>query len=158
MPASIIDEGPQRTVYRYHESGSGEAERPPVLLVPPLAAPALCFDLRRGCSVAEHLVRACHPTYLVDYGAIAFGDRSLGIEHWIDEVIPTAVRRVSEDAGGAPVQLVGWWLGGIMALLAHADDAGLPVRSVAMVASPFDFTRVPLVAPLRPLTNIAGGF
>jgi hypothetical protein len=35
-----------------------------VLLVPPLAAPAVCFDLRRGCSVAGHLLRG-HETYLV---------------------------------------------------------------------------------------------
>jgi poly[(R)-3-hydroxyalkanoate] polymerase subunit PhaC len=125
--------------------------------VPPLAAPALCFDLRRGCSVAEHLVRAGHPTYLVDYGAIAFGDRSLGIEHWVDEVIPQSIRRVSEDAGDQPVHLVGWCLGGIMALLAHADDPELPVASLAMVASPFDFTAVPLVAPLRPLVNLTNG-
>src|SRR3954453_11123507 len=79
MPASIIDEGPQRTLYRYHAAAGAASEGPPVLLVPPLAAPALCFDLRRGCSVAELLVRAGHPTYLVDYGSIAFGDRSLGV-------------------------------------------------------------------------------
>ena len=157
MPASIIDEGPQRTLYRYHPVGGVPAHGRPVLLVPPLAAPALCFDLRRGCSVAEHLVRAGHPTYLVDYGAIAFSDRSLGIEHWIDEVIPESIRTVAEDAGGQDVQLVGWCLGGIMALLAHADDPDLPVASVAMVASPFDFTAVPLIAPLRPLVNLTQG-
>ncbi|HEY2637310.1 MAG TPA: alpha/beta fold hydrolase, partial [Solirubrobacteraceae bacterium] len=157
MPASIIDEGPQRTVYRYHESGGHEPSGLPVLLIPPLAAPALCFDLRRGCSMAEHLVKSGHATYLVDYGEIAFSDRSLGLEHWVEDVIPNAVRAVSADAGGAPVQLVGWCLGGIMSLLAAADDPELPIRSLALVASPFDFTQVPLVAPLRPLANIGGG-
>jgi polyhydroxyalkanoate synthase len=157
MPASIIDEGPQRTLYRYHPAGGAQPAGPPVLLVPPLAAPAVCFDLRRGCSVAEHLVRAGHPTYLVDYGEIAFGDRNLGIEHWIDDVIPESIRRVSADAGDQPVHLAGWCLGGIMALLAHADDETLPVASVAMVASPFDFTAVPLVAPFRPLVNLTHG-
>ena len=29
-------------------------------------------------------------------------DRELGLEHWVDDIIPTAMRRVSEDAGGAP--------------------------------------------------------
>jgi polyhydroxyalkanoate synthase subunit PhaC len=157
MPGSIIDEGPQRTVLRYHPVAHRASSGPPVLLVPPLAAPATCFDLRRGCSVAEHLLNAGHPTYLVDYGAIAFGDRNLGIEHWIDEVIPEAVRAVSADAGGQPVQLVGWCLGGIMALLSAADDADLPISRVAMVASPFDFTKVPMIAPLRPLVDLTGG-
>lgn len=157
MPASIVAEGPQRTVFRYHPHGDRAApDRPPVLLVPPLAAPSLCFDLRRGCSMVEHLLAAETPTYLVDYGAIAFGDRSLGIEHWIDEVIPEAVAAVAADRGGAEVQVVGWCLGGIMSLLVAADGSA-PIRSVTMIASPFDFTRVPMVAPLRPLVNLAGG-
>jgi polyhydroxyalkanoate synthase len=158
-PAQIIDEGPKRTIFRYLPSDDGEArQRPlPVLLVPPLAAPARCFDLRRGCSLAEHLLALGHRTYLLDYGAIAFSDRDLGLEHWVDDVIPTALRRVSDDAGGAPVQLVGWCLGGIMSLLAVAGDGALPVSSVAMVASPFDFTRVRIMAPIRPLVNVTNG-
>ncbi len=163
LPSAIVDEGPQRTVRRFlhpHERADAApasgAPAPPVLLVPPLAAPARCFDLRRGCSLAEHLLAAGHRTYLLDYGAIAFGDRDLGIEHWVDEVIPRAIDAVSADAGGGEVQLVGWCLGGIMSLLVASDPA-VPVRSVAVIASPFDVRQVPMVAPLRPLANLAGG-
>lgn len=166
LPTAIVDEGPQRTVRRYLRAGdpgsSGAGTRvagmPPVLLVPPLAAPASCFDLRRGCSLAEHLLAAGRQPYVVDYGPIAYGDRNLGIEHWVDEVVPRAIEAVSADAGsdGGEVQLVGWCLGGIMSLLVAAGST-LPIRSVAVVASPFDVTEVPMVAPLRPLVNIAGG-
>ena len=116
MPSALIDEGPQRRVHRYHALGRGgrRSASLPVLLVPPLAAPAICFDLRRGCSLAEHLLQRGHETYLVDYGPVRFGDRSLGLEHWIEDVLPRAVRAVSDDAGGRPVQLVGWCLGGIL--------------------------------------------
>jgi len=162
LPTAIVDEGPQRTVRRYlrpedDRTGVGsDACGPPVLLVPPLAAPASCFDLRRGCSVAEHLLAAGRRTYVVDYGPIAFGDRNLGLEHWVDDVIPAAIAAVSADAGGGQVQLVGWCLGGIMTLLtAAANDQ--PIRSVALVASPFDVAQVPMIAPLRPLANVAGG-
>ncbi len=171
LPTAIVDEGPQRTVRRYLRAGdelgvsrSGDRDRsptrdvtpPPILLVPPLAAPASCFDLRRGCSLAEHLLASGRRPYVVDYGPIAFGDRNLGIEHWVDEVIPRAIEAVAADAGGGDVQLVGWCLGGIMALLVTAGNA-LPIRSVAVVASPFDVAQVPMVAPLRPLANLAGG-
>ena len=156
MPASIIEEEPQRTVYRYLRADELEPRGPAVLLVPPLAAPTLCFDLRRGCSLAEHLLGQGHATYLLDYGPIGFSDRELGLEHWICEVIPGAVRRVSADAG-RPVAIVGWCLGGIMSLLAVADDGELPVESVAMVASPFDSARVRLMAPLRPIANMTNG-
>jgi polyhydroxyalkanoate synthase len=43
MPAEVIDSGPQRTVSRYR----GARRRNPVLLVPPLAAPAICSAGRR---------------------------------------------------------------------------------------------------------------
>ncbi|MEA2133549.1 MAG: poly[(R)-3-hydroxyalkanoate] polymerase subunit PhaC [Solirubrobacteraceae bacterium] len=161
MPSTVIDEGPQCTVHRYHPSEAAPRRRrdrvPPVLLVPPLAAPAVCFDLRRGCSVAEHLVLGGRATYLVDYGEIEFADRALGLEHWIEDVVPRAIRAASEDAGGRPVQLVGWCLGGIFSLLGLAADAKLPVASAALIASPFDFSKVPLVAPLRPIAAVTGG-
>jgi polyhydroxyalkanoate synthase subunit PhaC len=154
-PAAIIAEGPQRTVFRYLDAGVPQRDLP-VLLVPPLAAPPICFDLRRGCSLAEHLLAAGHPTYLVDYGRIGFSDRDLGLEHWIEDVIPAAVREVSADAGGRPVQLVGWCLGGIMALLAQAADPTLPIAAIATVASPFDVTQVRLANQLGPVMRLGG--
>src|SRR3954449_6921022 len=108
-PSSVIDIGPQRTVHRYRLPRRASAHSP-VLLVPPLAAPARCFDLRRGCSVAEHLISLGYPTYLVDYGPIGFGDRQLGLEHWVEDVIPRAVEAVAADADAgaeSEVQVVG---------------------------------------------------
>jgi polyhydroxyalkanoate synthase len=155
-PSSIVDTGPQRTVHRYRLPRAPTAHSP-VLLVPPLAAPARCFDLRRGCSVAEHLISLGYPTYLVDYGPIGFGDRQLGLEHWVEDVIPNAVDAVRADAGGdCEVQVVGWCLGGIMSLLSVAGG-DLPVSSVALIASPFDFSKVRGSAPIRQLAELTGG-
>jgi polyhydroxyalkanoate synthase subunit PhaC len=155
-PSSVIDIGPQRNVHRYRLPRSPSAHSP-VLLVPPLAAPARCFDLRRGCSVAEHLITLGYPTYLVDYGPIGFADRQLGLEHWVEDVIPSAIEAVAEDAGGdCEVQVVGWCLGGIMSLLAVAGNE-LPVSSIALIASPFDFGKVRGAAPIRRLAELTGG-
>jgi polyhydroxyalkanoate synthase len=154
-PTHVIDEGPQRTVHRYRPTRRRRWHAP-VLLVPPLAAPASCFDLWRGASLAGHLLSLGYPTYLVDYGPISFSDRQLGIEHWVDDVVPSAVAAVSEDSDGLPVQVVGWCLGGIMASLAVAGN-DLPVRSVTMIASPFDFEKVRTMAPIRRLAELTGG-
>ena len=124
MPSTVIDRGPQRTLSRYERAaGAPRLRRAPVLLVPPLAAPAICFDLRRACSLAEHLVLSGRRTYLLEYGKIEYADRGLGLEHWVEEVIPAAIRAASADASGRPVRVIGWCLGGILALLAHAADA-----------------------------------
>jgi polyhydroxyalkanoate synthase subunit PhaC len=158
MPSEVVDTGSTRTV-RHYTPGQDDPTPvgTPVLLVPPLAAPALCFDLRRGCSYVEHLVAGGRHTYLLDYGEIAFSDRHLGVEHFIEDVVPTAIEAVSRHAGGGPVLLVGWCLGGIFSLLTVADRPELPVAAVTAIASPFDVAAVPLVAPLRPLVNLPLG-
>src|SRR5438067_11572402 len=154
-PKALVAEGPHRTVYRHLRRGWSPSHYTPVLLVPPLAAPAWCFDLRAGCSVAEHLLARGYPAYVVDYGPISFSDRALGLEHWVDDVIPKAIEAVVRDSGRDEIQLVGWCLGGIMALLATAARE-LPVRSVALIASPFDFEKVRLMAPIRRLDALTG--
>ncbi len=157
MPRTLIDEGTLREVYHYRPAATAQQTGDPVLLVTPLAAPAICFDLRRGCSLVEHFVKGGRPTYLVEYGQVSFKDRNLGMEHWIDEVIPTAIREASAHAGGRPVHVIGWSLGGIFSLLAAADSPDLPIASISVVGSPFDVSLVPMVAPLRPLLNLSEG-
>jgi len=157
MPRTLIDDGTLREVYHYRPSGTVKETGDPVLLVTPLAAPAICYDLRRGCSLVEHFVTGGRPTYLVEYGEVSFRDRNLGMEHWIDEVVPTAIREVSAHAGGRPVHVIGWSLGGIFSLLSAADQPDLPIASLTAVGSPIDVSLVPLVAPLRPLLNWFNG-
>src|SRR3954454_10439577 len=142
MPRTLIDEGTLREVYHYRPSRHVRDQGDPVLLVTPLAAPALCYDLRRGCSLVEHLVDAGRPTYLVEYGAVSFRDRSLGMEHWIEEGVPTAIREVSAHAGGRPVHVVGWSLGGVFALFASAAVPDLPLASITALGTPFDVRQV----------------
>jgi polyhydroxyalkanoate synthase len=154
MPRTLIDEGPRREVYHYRPARQVRTTGDPVLLVTPLAAPATCYDLRRGCSLVEHLVQQGRPTYLVEYGEISFRDRNLGMEHWVGEVVPEAIRAVSRHAGDRPVHLVGWSLGGIFAVLVAASQPELPIASLTVLGAPFDVTQVPLVAPLRPLLNL----
>lgn len=156
LSGEVVHSAPQNTLLRYARNPDVATPRAPVLLIPPLAAPARCFDLRRGCSLIEHLTTRGHDTYVVDYGPIGFDDRQLGLEHWIDDVLPRAVRAASRDAGER-VHLVGWSLGGIMTLLTVALRPRLPVRSVAMIGSPFDLHRVTVGAPVRMIAAVTRG-
>lgn len=156
MASEVLDVGHKSTIHRYLPANrplSGD----PVLLVPPLGSQSACFDLRRGCSLTEHLLNSGRPTYLVDYGEMGLSDRDLGIEFWVSDVVPNAIKKVSQDAGGAPVHLVGWCLGGLIALLTTAAYKELPIKSVAMVASPFDLSKHRMVAPLRSAGKYTGG-
>lgn len=156
-PSEVVDANPDRTVRRFR-STRREATGAPVLLVTPLAAPAVAFDLRRGCSVVEYLQETGRDVYVVDYGPVNFADRARGFEHWVDHVVPDAVRVVSADAGGRSVHLAGWSLGGIFAVYAAAAHPELPLQSLTPIASPFDLRQVPLFATLRPLDRVFGPY
>jgi polyhydroxyalkanoate synthase len=150
MPAQAVGGGARTSsVYRYVGPEGVVPAGPPVLLVPSPSAPARCFDLRRGCSVAEHVVNAGRLGYLLDHGPAGPGD---GVAEWVGEVLPEAIRTVSRDCSGQPVQLVGWCLGGLYSLLAAADP-DLPVASVAMVATP---SRAPSPGPERAARAVPG--
>ena len=157
MPRTLIDDGPMREVYHYRPQKKTRETGDPILLVTPLAAPAICYDLRRDCSLVEHFVQKGRPTYLVEYGEISFKNRRLGLEHWVDEVVPEAIKTVSEHAGGRPVHVIGWSLGGIFAALAAADNPDLPIASLTVLGTPFDVKQVPMVAPLRPILSLTDG-
>ncbi|WP_436698508.1 hypothetical protein [Nocardioides sp. BYT-33-1] len=152
LPATVLSDAPHRRLVRYDRATSARAERP-VLLVPPLAVSARCFDLRPGQSLAAHLLGTGRATYLVDYGRITFADRGMGFEAWVDDILPTAIRAVLADhaAGGDHadgVDLVGWSLGGTMGLLTAAAHPDLPIASLTALGTPVDYTRIPAIRPL----------
>jgi polyhydroxyalkanoate synthase len=155
LPASVIHSEPQCTVLRHHWHEWERLDRTPVLLVPPLAGSSRCFDLHRGHSLAEHLLRSGHPTYLLEYGPIAWDDRALGLEHWVDTVLPAALAVAAADAG-EPAHVVSWSLGGILALLTAAAHPDAPLASVSAVASPFDASKLPLAVPARIVGDFTG--
>ena len=157
MPRDVVRITEHATLFRYRPADGVAQHGEPLLLVPPLAAPSLAFDLRRGCSVVEYFVKQGRTVYLIDYGPVSFAHRELGIEHWVDTVVPRAVRHTVEHAGVEAVHLMGWSLGGIFTMLTTAADPSLPIVSATAVASPFDLRKVPLLAVARPVNAVIGG-
>lgn len=156
-PSEVIDVGRTLELHRYTKAAGVRAKGLPLLFIPPLGSQAACFDLRRGLSLAEDFVKRGRPTYLVDYGPLKGEDRKVGIEHFVNDVLPIAIRKVSEDAGGRPVHLLGWSLGGLLSLVTTATHADLPIQTVTMVGSPCDFSKHPTLAPVRVVGRVTGG-
>ncbi|WP_446221259.1 alpha/beta hydrolase [Nocardia sp. IBHARD005] len=152
-PSTVVSEQPHRLLRRFGDSADGA----PVLMVPPPAASATCFDLRPSQSLAEFMLSTGRTPYLVDYGEMTYDDRHLGFEDWIDDIIPEAIRRVSTEHAGAPVDVVSWSLGGVLVLLTAAAHPDLPIRSVTTVGTPIDYSKLPSVTLFRSLGRFTGG-
>lgn len=137
----MVGEGPHRTLRRFGPEDSGD----PVLLVTPLAASPTCFDLMPEQSLAAHLVSLGRSVFLIEYGEMTGDDRDLGLEFWIDDVLPEAIHRVAELSGGRAVDVVAWSIAGSLALLTSAAHPELPVRSITTFGTPIDYEKIPLM-------------
>ncbi|MFT3898936.1 MAG: alpha/beta fold hydrolase [Gordonia sp. (in: high G+C Gram-positive bacteria)] len=156
-------EGDHRTLRRYADDeqvrAARAAGRPPVLLVPPIAAPASCYDLSPEHSVVAHLRGTGRAPYVVDFGEVTRADRDMDFGDFITDIIPEAIDRVLADYGGEQVDLFGWSLGGTLSLL---TTAALPaddhrVRSIVTIATPLDYDKLPGYPLARTLTKPTGG-
>jgi polyhydroxyalkanoate synthase len=158
-PSEVVyEDGSHCTVRRYEATTPTDSTMLPVLLVPPMAAPASCMDLQRDNSLAGFLLEQGRPTFIVDYGDVSTNvDQSLGLEHWIDSVLPQAIQEVSRESDRDRVHLVGWSLGGILSLFTHAAHPQLPIASITAVASPFDLSFQRLLDPVRLASKVTGG-
>jgi polyhydroxyalkanoate synthase len=142
--------------------GARRAGTPPVLLVPPIAAPASCYDLDREHSLVRHLLDTGRVPYVVDFGDIRRSDRHLGFEDFALDIVPEAMARVLADFGGdgcgsTELDLVAWSLGGTIGLLAVAADPDLPVRSITAVGTPLNYAFVPPYPLVRTLMRPTRG-
>jgi polyhydroxyalkanoate synthase len=102
MPRTLIDDGPLRELYHYRPQKHVRDTGDPVLLVTPLAATGALLRPASLLLAGRALRAGGRPTYLVEYGEISFRDRNLGMEHWVEEVVPEAIRGASEHAGAVP--------------------------------------------------------
>lgn len=153
-PSTVVHDEPHAALRRY---SAPDAAGDPILLVPPLAVHVSCFDLRADQSLVAHLVAGGRPVYVVDFGEITFADRRMGFEDWVDGIVPGTIRRVSERHEGRPVDVVTWSLGGTITFLTAASHPELPLRAIAAVGTPIDYSAVPYLAPLRTLGRYTGG-
>ncbi len=149
-PHVQVGDGPHRALLRFADDEALAAARnaggTPVLLVPPIAAPATCYDLSEEYSLVRHFADTGRVPYVVDFGEIGFGDRHMGLEDFALDIIPQAISRAVADfygsADGGEVDLVAWSLGGTLSLLTAAATH-LPIRSITAIATPLDYGALP---------------
>lgn len=157
-PSEIVHESRHCIVHHYIPTEAHDPTALPVLLVPPQGPPATCMDLHRGNSLAQFFVDQGRPTYLVDFGDLSTRtDQDLGLDFWIDEVMPKAIRVVSEANDDSAVHLGAWCLGGTFSLFTQAAYPELPIVSVGAVGTPFDFTALGKFEPIRLAGKVTGG-
>ena len=129
----------ETTLYRYRSSRREHAV--PVLLVFALINRPEIFDLRRGSSFVEYLLEQGFDVFLVDWGVPGEEDAGRGLEEYVCDELPWAVRETLRAAGAEEVSLVGWCIGGTLCAMYCALDPHGPVRNAVLLTTPIDPSR-----------------
>jgi polyhydroxyalkanoate synthase subunit PhaC len=108
---------------------------PAVLFVPSLINPPDVLDLDADRSLLRWLAGQGVRPLLVDWGAPDPGEHDLSVAGHVEAMLLPLI-----DAIGAPVTLVGYCIGGTMALAAAALR---PVTALALIATPWRFSEYP---------------
>lgn len=113
--------------------GEGGGEEPPVVFVPSLINPPHVLDLAPANSLLRWIVAQDRRALLVDWGEPAPAERTQDITAHVEAMLLPMLRTLRE-----PPVLVGYCLGGTIAV---AAASALPVRGLALIATPWHFSR-----------------
>ena len=118
--------------------------RVPVLLVMSLVSRAYILDLTPGQSFVEFLVKQGYDVYMIDWGVPRPEDRRLRLEDYVLDFMPDCVARVAADCGEPDVSMIGYCMGGMLAVIHAALHPTGPIKNLACFTTPVDFRGMPL--------------
>jgi polyhydroxyalkanoate synthase len=137
-PKDVVWTHRTTTLYRYR---STQRTQPiPVLLVFALINRPDIFDLRRGNSFVEFLLEEGYDVFLLDWGEPAEEDGDLGLDYYVCDALPWAIRETLRASGEDEISLLGWCIGGTLCAMHAALEPDSPARNMALLTTPIDTT------------------
>ncbi len=117
---------------------AAQRHRVPILLVPPLAATSLNFDLLPNRSLVKFLLASGYAVYLVDWGDPQADHHHLGLADYTTRLLPEALQHVRTHSGESEVTLFGYCMGGLFCLIYAGWSHDPQIRNIVTIASPID--------------------
>ena len=118
------------------------------MIVHSLVSRSYVLDLYPGNSAVEFLLAQGLDVFLLDWGVPDEADAGNTLENYVDDGIPEAVAAACEAAGDRRRHLLGYCFGGVLSLLSAARHPELPIRNLAVMATPVDFTQMETITAL----------
>ncbi len=145
---------PKDVVWRHHRAelwryrNDDIRYRPPVVIVHSLVSRSYVLDLYPGNSAVAFLLGSGLDVFLLDWGVADASDSGNTLEHYVDDAIPAAIAAACETAGTDEVTVLGYCFGGVLSLISAARHPELPIRNLALMATPVDFTGLETITAL----------
>lgn len=136
-PAAIVYRENKLRLLRLLDESGKPRNGAPVLFVPAPVSRYFIMDLLPGRSFAGHVASAGFDVYIADFGTPTREDRFADLSYYVDGLVRRCVRTVAALTGESQVNLVGYCLGGTLALL-YAALYPATVRRLVLLTTTVD--------------------
>ena len=143
MPRDLIAQRGTMALYHYRPLAD-EVYRVPLLIVAALTNRGSIFDLAPKQSFVEYLLEQGYDVYMLDWNPPQLDEKRLRIEDYTLDFLPASVRCVQEVSDEDDVNLLGYCMGGVLSTIYAALHARGPVKNLALIATPIDFSEMTL--------------
>ena len=145
-PKDVVWKRDKAELWRYRSER--RRWRPPVFIIHSLISRSYVLDLSPGNTFVGRLLEAGLDVFLIDWGAPDDRDADNSLETYVDYYLPQAVGALLAEAGSDRLTLLGYCLGGDLALLLAARHPELPICNLITVAAPVDFAEMGMFSRL----------
>jgi polyhydroxyalkanoate synthase len=135
-PRDVVWTHRKATLYRYRSTNRTHAL--PILLVFALINRPDIFDLRPGNSFVEFLLEEGYDVFLLDWGEPGDEDADMGLDNYVCDELPWAMRETLRASGQDELSLLGWCIGGTVVAMHAALNPGGAARNLVLLTTPVD--------------------
>jgi len=135
-PSRVVYE--ENTLELHHYEPEKRRHETPILVVYALVNRPYILDLQPDRSVVRRLLEGGFDVYLLDWGEPTRLDASLDMGDYAGRYLDNVLDATCEHAGAEAVHLLGYCMGGTMALM-HTALGGERVRTLGLMATPVAF-------------------
>lgn len=112
--------------------------RIPLVIVPPLAANMLIYDLFPNRSLVRYFLAQGFDVYLIDWGTPSLRQAKYNLGTYVKTFMPDFIEKIREHSGQQQLSLFGWSLGGALSLCYTALSQDKNIRNLMILASPIN--------------------
>ena len=147
-PKDVVWQRDKAQLWRYRRDTSPRYAQP-LVIVTSLVSRSYILDLLPGTSSVEFLRDQGFDVFMIDWGIPDELEAGNTFETYVDEYLPRAIDAVMRETGAEEITLVGYCLGGVLAVL-YATGHDAPAHNLVLLATPMDNSEMgPMVAALR---------
>ncbi|MDR7017212.1 alpha/beta fold hydrolase [Acinetobacter sp. 3657] len=125
---------------RYYAADIGAAQnhRIPLVIVPPLAANMLIYDLFPSRSLVRYFQSQGFELYLIDWGTPSLRQAKYNLGTYVKTFMPDFIEQIRKHSGQQQLSLYGWSLGGALSLCYTSLFKDKNIKNLVILASPIN--------------------